>query len=83
MATVAVIQTGGKQYFVREGQELEIEKLSVEEGTTVDFDVMLLALFSGLMVLGFFDHYLFSLYQGQALFWICLGLIGRRGQELL
>ena len=43
MATVAVIQTGGKQYFVREGQELEIEKLSVEEGTTVDFDVLLLS----------------------------------------
>ena len=42
MATLAVIQTGGKQYLVREGQEFNIEKLSLEEGATIDFEVLLL-----------------------------------------
>jgi len=39
--TFAVIQTGGKQYLVREGQELKVEKLELEEGATIDFDVLL------------------------------------------
>lgn len=39
----AVIKTGGKQYIVREGQELKIEKLEVEDGQTVTFDAMLVA----------------------------------------
>lgn len=30
---IAVIKTGGKQYIVREGEELRIEKLDQEEGT--------------------------------------------------
>ncbi|NQV89479.1 MAG: 50S ribosomal protein L21 [Parcubacteria group bacterium] len=41
--TFAVIQTGGKQYLVREGQELKIEKLELEEGATVDFEVLLVS----------------------------------------
>ncbi|MCR4314197.1 MAG: 50S ribosomal protein L21 [Candidatus Uhrbacteria bacterium] len=43
MATLAVIQTGGKQYLVREGQELKIEKLNSEVGANVDFDVLLVS----------------------------------------
>lgn len=39
----AVIKTGGKQYVVREGQELAIEKLDLEEGKPVEFEVLLLA----------------------------------------
>ncbi|NQV89779.1 50S ribosomal protein L21 [Candidatus Uhrbacteria bacterium] len=39
----AVIQTGGKQYIVREGQELKIEKLELEVGANVDFDVLLVS----------------------------------------
>lgn len=38
----AVIKTGGKQYQVKEGDILKIEKLNVEEGSTVDFDEILL-----------------------------------------
>ena len=38
----AVIKTGGKQYQVKEGDILKIEKLNVEEGSTVDFDEVLL-----------------------------------------
>ncbi len=34
----AIIQTGGKQYRVEEGQVINIEKLDVEAGDTVEFD---------------------------------------------
>ncbi|MBE6849044.1 MAG: 50S ribosomal protein L21 [Ruminococcus sp.] len=34
----AVIETGGKQYQVREGDEIFIEKLNVEADETVTFD---------------------------------------------
>jgi len=34
----AIIETGGKQYKVEAGQELYIEKLDVEAGSTVTFD---------------------------------------------
>lgn len=36
----AIIQTGGKQYKVKQGDELYIEKLSAAEGETVDFEVL-------------------------------------------
>ncbi|MBD3252003.1 50S ribosomal protein L21 [Candidatus Uhrbacteria bacterium] len=39
----AVIKTGGKQYVVREGQKLKIEKLPGEKGGKVAFDALLLA----------------------------------------
>lgn len=39
----AIIETGGKQYQVKEGDILKVEKLNVEEGSTVEFDVLLLA----------------------------------------
>ena len=38
---LAVIQTGGKQYVVREGETLKVEKLDLEEGKTVDFPALL------------------------------------------
>ncbi|MEW4981920.1 MAG: 50S ribosomal protein L21 [Cycloclasticus sp.] len=38
----AVIQTGGKQYKVAEGDFLKIEKLDVEEGSEVTFESVLL-----------------------------------------
>ncbi len=34
----AIIETGGKQYRVSEGDVLSVEKLPVEAGETVDFD---------------------------------------------
>ncbi len=34
----AIIQTGGKQYKVNEGDVIFVEKLNVEEGQTVTFD---------------------------------------------
>lgn len=37
----AIIETGGKQYRVQEGDVLFIEKLDVEEGNTVTFDKVL------------------------------------------
>lgn len=42
MAGIAVIRTGGKQYLVKEGSVLSIEKIQgAEEGTEVSFEVLL------------------------------------------
>jgi large subunit ribosomal protein L21 len=38
---LAVIQTGGKQYIVREGQELAIELLTDEVGKALSLDALL------------------------------------------
>lgn len=38
----AVIKTGGKQYQVKEGDILKVEKLDVEAGTNFDFEEVLL-----------------------------------------
>ncbi|ANB01592.1 50S ribosomal protein L21 [Ectothiorhodospira sp. BSL-9] len=38
----AVIATGGKQYRVAQGEKLRVEKLDAEEGTSVEFDNVLL-----------------------------------------
>ncbi len=43
MANFAVIQTGGKQYIVREGETLEVEKLEVEPGATLEFAALLVS----------------------------------------
>ncbi|MFH1413186.1 MAG: 50S ribosomal protein L21 [bacterium] len=40
---IAVIKTGGKQYKVKEGQNLKVEKLSKEEGDKVKFDTLLVS----------------------------------------
>ena len=39
----AVIKTGGKQYIVREGQTLDVEKLDLEAGKPVSFEALLVA----------------------------------------
>ena len=39
--THAIIETGGKQYRVKEGDVLFIEKLDAEDGATVTFDKVL------------------------------------------
>lgn len=38
----AIVATGGKQYRVKEGEKLRIEKLNVEAGETVELDKVLL-----------------------------------------
>lgn len=38
----AVIETGGKQYRVIEGQTLRVEKLVAEEGASIDLDKVLM-----------------------------------------
>jgi len=38
----AVIQSGGKQHRVSEGQTVRLEKLSFETGSTVEFDKVLM-----------------------------------------
>ena len=39
----AVIKTGGKQYLVKEGDVLTVEKLDIEAGQPVTFEVLLLS----------------------------------------
>lgn len=47
----AVIETGGKQYRVTDGQKLKVEKLPVEAGTDFTFDkVLMLSDESGLKI---------------------------------
>ncbi len=43
MATIAVIKSGGKQYKVKEGELLKVEKIEGEEGKKVKFDVLLVS----------------------------------------
>jgi large subunit ribosomal protein L21 len=43
MAKIAVIKTGGKQYKVKEGQTLKIEKLDEEIGATVKFATLMIS----------------------------------------
>ncbi|MEG2322337.1 MAG: 50S ribosomal protein L21 [Bacilli bacterium] len=38
----AVIETGGKQYYVEEGSVIYIEKLDAEAGSTIKFDHVLM-----------------------------------------
>jgi len=38
----AVIETGGKQYRVSEGQKLRVEKLTADEGANVEIDKVLM-----------------------------------------
>ncbi len=39
---IAIIETGGKQYLVSEGQKIQVEKLSAEKGAGVEFDKVLM-----------------------------------------
>lgn len=47
MGHIAVIATGGKQYLVKEGDKIKVEKLDKEIGKTVKFDPLLVADESG------------------------------------
>lgn len=48
----AIIETGGKQYRVTEGDVLSIEKIEVAEGQTVDFDRVLTVVKDGEVLIG-------------------------------
>lgn len=40
--SLAIIKTGGKQYLVKKGDKIKIEKLAAKEGATVKFDTLLI-----------------------------------------
>lgn len=48
----AVIETGGKQYRVQQGDIVFVEKLDVEEGANIDFDKVLVMSKDGDIVVG-------------------------------
>ena len=43
MSNIAIIKTGGKQYKVKEGQTLKVEKLEAEVNDKIKFDTLLIA----------------------------------------
>ncbi len=43
MAKIAIITTGGKQYKVREGESLKVEKLAAEPGKKLKLETLLIA----------------------------------------
>jgi len=43
MGHIAVIETGGKQYLVKPGDKLKVEKLEVKEGEKLTFEPLLVA----------------------------------------
>ena len=48
----AVIESGGKQYRVAEGDEIQVEKLDIETGKEVDFDRVLMVAGEGNVQVG-------------------------------
>ncbi len=46
----AIIQTGGKQYKVEQGDVIDVEKLDVEAGAQVDFEVLMVSDDAGVKV---------------------------------
>lgn len=48
----AIIETGGKQYKVEEGQSLSVELLHKEEGETVEIDKVLMLQKDGALTVG-------------------------------
>ena len=43
MSQFAVIQTGGKQYLVRPGDKIKVEKLDAKDGATLKFEALLVS----------------------------------------
>lgn len=41
MSSIAVITTGGKQYIVKQGDKLAVERIAAETGEIVTFDTLL------------------------------------------
>lgn len=48
----AIIETGGKQYRVQEGDVLRVEKLEIADGETIKFDKILLVAEEGKLNVG-------------------------------
>lgn len=46
----AIIETGGKQYRVQQGDTIYVEKLDLQDDATVDFDVLLLGKDDGVSI---------------------------------
>ncbi|MCF7820470.1 MAG: 50S ribosomal protein L21 [Candidatus Pacebacteria bacterium] len=42
MSKIAVIKTGGKQYKVKEGDKIKVEKLDLEENKSIKLDTLLI-----------------------------------------
>lgn len=47
MSKIAVIRTGGKQYTVKQGDKLKIEKIDQAENTKIKFETLMIATTDG------------------------------------
>lgn len=47
MTKIAVIKTGGKQYKVKPGQTIKVEKLNTDVGKKIKFDALMIATTDG------------------------------------
>jgi len=43
MSKIAIIKTGGKQYKIKKGQTINVEKINMEVGKKISFDTLLIA----------------------------------------
>lgn len=43
MSRIAIIKTGGKQYKVKEGQTLKVEKIDAKDGAKIKFETLMTA----------------------------------------
>ncbi len=43
MATYAIVRSGGKQYLVKEGQVVSVEKTQTKDKTSIDLETLLIA----------------------------------------
>lgn len=43
MTKIAIIKTGGKQYKVKEGQSIKIEKLDLKQGDKIKFETLMIS----------------------------------------
>ena len=50
--TYAIVETGGKQILAEAGKQIDIEKLDVQDGSTVKFDKVLLVSSEGKISVG-------------------------------
>lgn len=42
MANLAVVKTGGKQYLVKEGEEITVDRLEAKEKTKIDLETLMI-----------------------------------------
>jgi large subunit ribosomal protein L21 len=48
----AILESGGKQYIAREGESIEVDRLALEEGSSIEFEDVLMVVDDGKVQIG-------------------------------